>query len=353
MSTKARLKAQYGIDNASNTITNVADPVNAQDVATKNFVATQVATVTGGMVYQGTWNASTNTPALVSSTGTKGFFYKVSVAGTTTLDGLNSWNVGDIAAFDGTVWDKIDGIASEVLSVAGRTGAVVLAQADISGLTTGSSPTFAAVTATTFTGALAGNASTATTAGNVTGTVAIANGGTGATSASAALTALGAYPATNPNSYIAASGAPVQTVAGRTGTVTLAQADIAGLTTSSSPTFAGLTAPTINMAQASLSTATLTTSTTAANQVLDTFATASFRSVEYLLQMTSGTAYAVAKLIIAHDGTNTFLTQYGEVDTGAALATFDASIATGTLSLTTTPVNAATTYKVVRTTINV
>lgn len=38
-------------------------------------------------------------------------------------------------------------------------------------------------------------------AANVTGTVAIGNGGTGATTAVAALTALGAYPATNPSGY--------------------------------------------------------------------------------------------------------------------------------------------------------
>ena len=44
-------------------------------------------------------------------------------------------------------------------------------------------------------------ANTTGTATNVTGTVAIANGGTGATSAAAALTALGAYPAANPSGY--------------------------------------------------------------------------------------------------------------------------------------------------------
>jgi hypothetical protein len=41
---------------------------------------------------------------------------------------------------------------------------------------------------------------------NVTGTLPIANGGTGATSAGAALTALGAYPATNPNGYTTNTG---------------------------------------------------------------------------------------------------------------------------------------------------
>ena len=32
---------------------------------------------TGGVVYQGTWNASTNTPTLTSGSGTKGYYYVV------------------------------------------------------------------------------------------------------------------------------------------------------------------------------------------------------------------------------------------------------------------------------------
>jgi len=50
------------------------------------------------------------------------------------------------------------------------------------------------------------NQNTTGTAANVTGTVAIANGGTGATTASAALTNLGAYPSTNPNGYTSNTG---------------------------------------------------------------------------------------------------------------------------------------------------
>ena len=90
--------------------------------------------ITGGVNFQGTWNASTNTPALASGTGTKGFLYRVSVAGTTTLDGIGTWNVGDDAVFDGTVWSKLDGLATEVTSVAGRVGAVTLLAADVGGL---------------------------------------------------------------------------------------------------------------------------------------------------------------------------------------------------------------------------
>jgi hypothetical protein len=54
----------------------------------------------------GSWNASTNTPTLASSSGTNGDTYQVSVAGTTSLDGLATWSVGDFLVFDGTVWRK-------------------------------------------------------------------------------------------------------------------------------------------------------------------------------------------------------------------------------------------------------
>jgi hypothetical protein len=86
----------------------------------------------GDLNYQGTWNASTNTPTLTSSAGTKGFYYVVSVAGSTNLNGITDWKVGDWAVFNGSVWEKIDN-TDAVTSVNGFTGTVVLTQADISG----------------------------------------------------------------------------------------------------------------------------------------------------------------------------------------------------------------------------
>lgn len=63
----------------------------------------------GSLNYKGTWNASTNSPALSSSAGTKGDYYVVSVAGTTTLDGISNWGVGDWATFNGAVWQRVEG----------------------------------------------------------------------------------------------------------------------------------------------------------------------------------------------------------------------------------------------------
>ena len=85
----------------------------------------------GDLNYQGTWNASTNTPTLTSSTGTKGYYYVVSVAGSTNLDGITDWQVGDWAVFNGTTWEKIDN-TDAVTSVNGQTGTVVLTTSDIS-----------------------------------------------------------------------------------------------------------------------------------------------------------------------------------------------------------------------------
>ena len=92
-------------------------------------VVTGVTTTSfqSGLTFQGTWNASTNTPTLTSSTGTAGFYYIVSVAGTTNLDGVTDWQVGDWAVFSGSVWQKLDN-TDAVISVNGQTGAVVLTE---------------------------------------------------------------------------------------------------------------------------------------------------------------------------------------------------------------------------------
>ncbi len=63
----------------------------------------------GALNYKGTWNASTNTPTLTSSVGTKGDYYVVSFAGSTNLNGISNWGIGDLATFNGSVWQRVEG----------------------------------------------------------------------------------------------------------------------------------------------------------------------------------------------------------------------------------------------------
>jgi hypothetical protein len=63
----------------------------------------------GSLNFKGTWNANTNTPTLASGVGTKGDYYVVGVAGSTTLDGISNWGVGDWATYNGSVWQRVEG----------------------------------------------------------------------------------------------------------------------------------------------------------------------------------------------------------------------------------------------------
>ena len=122
----------YGITDGVNTsVLGAASGVATLDGTGKLTNAQIPAALVGAMVYQGVWNASTNSPTLVTSTGTKGNYYKVSVAGTTSIDGIASWNIGDLIIFDGSTWDKVEGGSSEVTSVFGRVGAVTLLSSDV------------------------------------------------------------------------------------------------------------------------------------------------------------------------------------------------------------------------------
>jgi hypothetical protein len=106
---------------------------NSGKFLTTNGTSTSWASVAGGLSYQGTWNASTNTPTLASSTGTNGYYYIVSTAGSTNLNGITDWQIGDWLLFNGSVWQKID--QSElVTSVNGDTGAVTLTYTDVNAI---------------------------------------------------------------------------------------------------------------------------------------------------------------------------------------------------------------------------
>jgi len=99
-------------------LTNLPSPTSSAITASDTILAAmaklqgQITGIPQGLVYKGTWNANTNTPTLASGTGTTGEFYIVSVAGSTNLDGITDWQVGDWAIFVEVgatdTWQKID-----------------------------------------------------------------------------------------------------------------------------------------------------------------------------------------------------------------------------------------------------
>jgi len=102
----------------------------------ESFKGTGGGAVTGGLVYKGSYNATTSSPSLV--TAKKGDFYIVSVAG--TLAGI-TLNVGDHIVFNqdaanpvtSAMFDTIDN-TDAVASVNSQTGVVVLNAANVGAL---------------------------------------------------------------------------------------------------------------------------------------------------------------------------------------------------------------------------
>ena len=62
-------------------------------------------------------------------------------------------------------------------------------------------------------------------------------------------------------------------------------------------------------------------------------------------QIKSGSVYQAEEIIILHDGTNAYLSEYALVRSGVNLSAFNADVSGGNLRLLVTPVNSVTTYK--------
>jgi hypothetical protein len=74
-------------------------------------------------------------------------------------------------------------------------------------------------------------------------------------------------------------------------------------------------------------TVTQTSIATASQTVVDSWPIATFRSAKYLVQISQGgSSYQVSEILIIHNGTTTFMTEYAAVETGLALASFASSV---------------------------
>lgn len=156
----AKIVVSKEIDMQGSKISQLLDPTALDHAATKNYVDTEIGNLSSTYVpqsekgaalgvatldasgkipaaqlpstvmeYQGTWDASTNTPTLADGVGDNGDVYLVSAAGTQNLGSGNiTFAVGDWAIYNGATWQKSG--ASSVASLNNKES-IILGAGDI------------------------------------------------------------------------------------------------------------------------------------------------------------------------------------------------------------------------------
>jgi hypothetical protein len=307
-----------------------------------NFDGSSAITITANAsTLSGTSLAATVTASSLTSVGTLG---ALTVSGTTTS-----------GAFSGPLTGAVTGNASTATTLQTArniNGVSFNGSADITvtaaaGTLTGTSlPVSVTGSSLTSVGTLGSLAVTAgVTAGSFTGPL------TGAVTGNATTaTTLQTARAINGVSFNGSADITVTAAAGTLTGATLA----AGVTASSLTSVGTLTGVTtsgiISVNNVGfIDSNTLVTSATTASQVVDQNAIATYRVVKYQISITSGGSFQYTEVTLMHDGTNVYMDETDVLNTGAILATFTADVFGGNMRLLTTPTNAITTYKLMTT----
>jgi hypothetical protein len=89
-------------------------------------------------------------------------------------------------------------------------------------------------------------------------------------------------------------------------------------------------------------------STTDADQVVDFFSRSLYRTVKYYVEFSTASAYQATELLLTHDGTTVYITEYATIASGSNLGTINSDISGENVRLLVTPVNTDTTVKFAR-----
>ena len=119
------------------------------------------------------------------------------------------------------------------------------------------------------------------------------------------------------------------------------------------PYIVGTSLPsTLEMSAGSVrSSISITTSTS--ESVLISVPKDDFRSVNYQIQAVEGSNYNKTTINVVHDGTNTYMSEFGTINEPVGISTFSTDIAAGNLRLLGYPAStSSTTFKIVFTAIN-
>lgn len=94
------------------------------------------------------------------------------------------------------------------------------------------------------------------------------------------------------------------------------------------------------------------TANSTAQVAIDTFPSATYRSGKYTLSITdnvNASTYQTSEVLVMHDGTNAYLTEYAVLRSNSTVATLAADISGGNVRLLMTPVSTNNTVKFTRT----
>ena len=118
-------------------------------------------------------------------------------------------------------------------------------------------------------------------------------------------------------------------------------------------TFAPVSATNLELIAGDIQSGILTTTSTSAAVVMSISAS-TYRSVNYQIQITRGTNYNMSTINVIHDGTTTYMTEYGTINIPTGIATFSSDINSGSLRLLGYPASTnSTTFKTMFTAIDV
>ena len=128
ISLQSNIDLKVNISSIVNNVTagGVGVPLSAEQ---GKLLKAEILALAGSLIPQGNWDADTNDPDISGTTET-GYFWIVSVDGSTDIGGITDWKVNDWVIKTADGFAKIDN-TDKVLSVAGKIGEVVLAKADV------------------------------------------------------------------------------------------------------------------------------------------------------------------------------------------------------------------------------
>lgn len=86
-----------------------------------------------------------------------------------------------------------------------------------------------------------------------------------------------------------------------------------------------------------------TTLTTTSSTELDSFSASTYRSAKYLLQASQGSNYHASEILVIHNGTNAYESQYGIIITNSSLYDVSVSLSSGSVRLSVTPASSSST----------